>query len=193
MDGVVGVECRAPKAGALPGCATPRHDCGVVNSKALIDKTANRIVETNRNIHITTGRQPGFAFFVFLAVTHFNLRSASSVCIVLTRADFHRPKYEEDVVQLSPYLVFNGQCEAAFKFYEKALGGKIEAIMTFGDSPMAKQAPPEGGNKVVDARMTVGNTVLMGSDAPPDRYQEPQGFSLSISTKDPAEAERIFN
>ena len=32
----------------------------------------------------------------------------------------------------------------------------------------------------------------MGSDVPADRYQAPQGFSLSISTKDPAEADRVF-
>ena len=31
-------------------------------------------------------------------------------------------------MQLNPYLIFNGQCEEAFKFYEKCLGGKIEAI-----------------------------------------------------------------
>jgi PhnB protein len=46
-------------------------------------------------------------------------------------------------MQINPYLVFNGQCEAAFKFYEKCLGGKIEAIFTFGQSPMADQVPAE--------------------------------------------------
>lgn len=96
-------------------------------------------------------------------------------------------------MQLNPYLHFNGQCETAFKFYEKALGGKIDAIMTFGESPMADQALPEWRNKVVHARMTVNGQVLMGSDAPPNRYKEPQGFSLSIGIKDPAEAERLFN
>jgi PhnB protein len=96
-------------------------------------------------------------------------------------------------MQLNPYLVFNGQCEAAFKFYEKSLGGKIETLMTHGDSPMSQQVPAEWRNKIMHARMTVGGTVLMGSDAPPDRYQEPQGFSLSIGVNDPAQAERIFN
>jgi PhnB protein len=42
-------------------------------------------------------------------------------------------------MQLNPYLSFNGQFEAAFKFYEKVLGGKIEAMMTFGGSPVADQ------------------------------------------------------
>jgi len=32
----------------------------------------------------------------------------------------------------------------------------------------------------------------MGSDAPPGRYEEPKGFSVSVQIKDPAEAERIF-
>jgi PhnB protein len=46
-------------------------------------------------------------------------------------------------MQLNPYLTFNGQCEAAFKFYEKVLGGKIEAMMPHEGSPMADQVPPE--------------------------------------------------
>jgi PhnB protein len=95
--------------------------------------------------------------------------------------------------EVNAYLLFNGECEAAFKFYEKCLGGKIEMAMTHGDSPMSEEVPPEWRKKIMHARMTVGNTVLMGSDAPPDRYEEPKGFSLSVGTKDPAEAERMFN
>jgi PhnB protein len=96
-------------------------------------------------------------------------------------------------VQLSPYLLFNGQCEAAFKFYEKCLGGKIEAIFTFGQSPMAQQVPVEWGSKVMHARMNIDGMILLGCDPPPDRYQPPQGFSVSLSVKDPAETERIFH
>jgi PhnB protein len=65
--------------------------------------------------------------------------------------------------------------------------------MTFGDSPMSQQMPADWRNKVMHARMTVGDTVLMGSDSPHDRYEAPKGFSLSIGVKDPAEAERIYN
>ena len=96
-------------------------------------------------------------------------------------------------MQMNPYLIFNGQCEAAFKFYEKALGGKIEFMMTHGESPMAQQVSAEWRNKIMHARMTVGGVVLMGSDAPPDHYEKPQGFSVSLTTKDPAETERIFH
>ena len=95
-------------------------------------------------------------------------------------------------MQLNPYLMFNGQCEAAFKFYAKSLGGKIEAMMNHGDSPMAQQVSPEWRNKIMHARMVVGGTVLMGMDAPPDRYQEPKGFSVSIGVQDPAKQSASF-
>ena len=96
-------------------------------------------------------------------------------------------------MQLNPYLSFKGQCEAAFKFYERVLGGKIEAMMTFGGSPMADQTPAEWRNKIMHARLIVGDEVLMGSDAPPDRYEEMKGISVTLGVDDPGEAERIFH
>jgi PhnB protein len=96
-------------------------------------------------------------------------------------------------MQLNPYLTFNGQCEAAFKFYERCLGGKIEFMLTHGDSPMAQQTPAGWRNKIMHARLVVGDKVLMGSDAPPERYEGPKGFSVSLGIETPAEAERIFN
>ena len=96
-------------------------------------------------------------------------------------------------MQLNPYLSFNSQCEAAFKFYEQCLGGKIEAMITHGGSPMEGQVPSEWHNKILHASLSVGDTVLMGSDAPPERYEEPTGFSVSLGIDDPADAERIFH
>jgi len=95
-------------------------------------------------------------------------------------------------VQLNPYLTFKGQCEEAFKFYQQCLGGTIQMMMTFGDSPMADQAPPEWRDKIMHATLMVGETPLGGSDAPPDRYEEPKGFSITIQLDDTAEADRIF-
>jgi PhnB protein len=95
-------------------------------------------------------------------------------------------------MQLNPYLLFNGQCEEAFKFYSRVLGGKIEGMMTHAGTPAEEHVPAEWRDKILHARMTVGDSVLMASDAPPDRYQKPKGFSVSIQVKDPAEAERIF-
>ncbi len=96
-------------------------------------------------------------------------------------------------MQLNPYLTFNGQCAAAFKFYERCLGGKIEAMLTHGESPMAEQVPPEGRDRIMHARLIVGDKVLMGSDAPPEHYEEPKGFSVTLGVDDPADAERIFH
>ena len=96
-------------------------------------------------------------------------------------------------MQLNPYLLFNGNCEAAFKFYEQVLGGKIEGMLTHAGTPAEQQVPAEWRDKILHARMTVGDTVLMASDAPPGRYDQPKGFSVSITLADPAHAERIFN
>ena len=96
-------------------------------------------------------------------------------------------------MQLNPYLLFNGDCEAAFKFYEKCLGGKIEAMMTNAGTPAEAHVPAEWRDKILHARLVVGDQVLMASDAPPDQYSQPKGISVSIQLKDKAEAERIFN
>lgn len=96
-------------------------------------------------------------------------------------------------MHLNSYLNFKGECEAAFKFYEKCLGGKIVGMMTHGESPMAGQVPPDWASKIMHARLLVGDQALMGSDAPPDRYQAPQGFYVSISVPMPTDADRVFN
>jgi len=96
-------------------------------------------------------------------------------------------------MQLNPYLLFDGQCEAAFKFYERCLGGKIEALLTHGDSPIAEQTPAGWRNKILHARLTLGDEVLMGSDSPPEHHEQAKGFSVSLGIDDPADAERIFH
>lgn len=95
-------------------------------------------------------------------------------------------------MQLNPYLHFNGRCEEAFKLYEKVLGGKIEVMLPHEGTPAASHVPAEWKKKIMHARLSVGDQVLMASDAPPGHYHQPQGFTVSISIKDPADAERIF-
>ena len=95
-------------------------------------------------------------------------------------------------MQLNPYLAFNGNCKQAFEFYAKQLGGKIEMMLTHRESPMAKEAPPEWQDKIMHASMTLDGHVLMGGDAPPNHYKQPQGFSVSVSIKKAKDAERIF-
>jgi PhnB protein len=95
-------------------------------------------------------------------------------------------------MKLNPYLSFDGQCAAAFKFYEQCLSGKIDSMMTYGNSPMAEQTPPEQIDKIMHVTLNVGDMVLMGSDAPPGYFEKPQGFSISLVFNDVVEAERIF-
>ena len=96
-------------------------------------------------------------------------------------------------MHLNPYLLFNGNCGEAFKFYEETLGGKIEGLFTYAESPAAEHAPPGWGDKVMHATITIGDQKLMGSDAPPGRYEEPKGMSVSIGLNDRDKGERIFN
>jgi PhnB protein len=96
-------------------------------------------------------------------------------------------------MKLNSYLTFNGQCEAAFKFYEQCLGGKIVAMVKHAGTPAEEHVPAEWRNKIMHARLVVGDEVLMGSDAPPDRYEQSKGFSVTVGVDDPKDAERIFD
>jgi PhnB protein len=96
-------------------------------------------------------------------------------------------------MKLNPYLTFDGRCEQAFKFYEKCLGAKILMMHTFEGSPAAAQAPPGWGKKIMHGRMSVGDDVLMGSDATPEHYQSAKGITVTLGMNDPAEAERVFH
>lgn len=96
-------------------------------------------------------------------------------------------------MQVNPYVFFKGQCEEAFKLYATCLGGKIEAMLSHEGTPASDHVPPEWRSKIIHARLVVGDTILMGSDNPSDRYQEPRGLSVSLSVDSPAEAERVFH
>ena len=96
-------------------------------------------------------------------------------------------------MQLNPYLRFNGNCEAAFKFYERCLGGKIEMMMKHSEAPTPEPVPANWRDKILHVRLSVGAWVLMGSDAPPEYAENFGSFSLSVGVDKPAEADRVFN
>jgi len=95
-------------------------------------------------------------------------------------------------MQINAYLNFDGTCEAAFRFYEKVLGGRLIGIETFRSAGVADFVPPGWEDKAMHTALVVGDQMLMGSDAPPGRFERPQGFSVSINVDTPEEAERIF-
>ena len=94
--------------------------------------------------------------------------------------------------EFTPYLGFDGRCEEAFKRYEKMFGGKILAMMRHSDAPLGSGVPqtPDVANRIMHARLKVGDRLLMGGDGPTDR--RPQGFSVAVTVDDPGEADRVF-
>ena len=96
-------------------------------------------------------------------------------------------------MQVSAYLNFNGQCEEAFRFYEKILGGSLQGVFRFAGTPMEKGAPPEWGEKIMHTSLAVGNSLIMGADVPPQHQQgAARGFSMCVEAASPEGAERVF-
>jgi PhnB protein len=93
-------------------------------------------------------------------------------------------------VQINPYLFFNGDCEAAFKFYEKALDGKILAMLPHEGTPAAEHVPADWRKKIMHAAISIGENTLMASDTP--EKERPQGFSVSLQVNEPDKAEKVF-
>ena len=96
-------------------------------------------------------------------------------------------------MQINTYILLGGNCAAAFEFYAKCLGGEITGRFTYGSSPMQGSFAPDWQDKIMHIRLEAGGMILMGSDAPPDRYEKPQGFSVSVSVPKMEDAERIFH
>jgi PhnB protein len=96
-------------------------------------------------------------------------------------------------MNLSPYLHFSGNCKEAFEFYQKVFGAKQLMMMAYGDAPPQPNQDPAMAKKIIHARIQVGNTLLMGSDAPPERFHKPQGFTVNVSCDKADEADRLYN
>jgi PhnB protein len=96
-------------------------------------------------------------------------------------------------MQIVPYLNFNGQCKAAFEFYEQCLGGKIVAMFTYGDTPAAEHVSAGSRDRIMHARLVAGDAVLMGSDSPPEMFEAMKGLYVSLLVDTTQEAERIFH
>ncbi len=86
-------------------------------------------------------------------------------------------------MQVNPYLFYNGNCEAAFKYYEKVLGAKIEALLTHEQAPESMPVPPDWKKKIMHAKLTIDGEIIMASDAPPGHYHQPQGYSVALRSR----------
>ena len=96
-------------------------------------------------------------------------------------------------MKINPYLIFNGNCKAAFTFYAQSLPGEIEAMMTFAETPAGEHVAKDLHNLIIHTRLVVGDQAIMGSDTTPDRpVDDMAGFSVSLNVDSIAEAERVF-
>ncbi|SFP03099.1 PhnB protein [Variovorax sp. PDC80] len=95
---------------------------------------------------------------------------------------------------LNAYLTFDGNAAEAMRFYEKTLGGKMEMLMTVGESPEAANMPPEAANRLMHASLVVGDSMLMASDSMPGMpYEGMKGFGVALNYPTVAEAKRVFD
>ena len=95
-------------------------------------------------------------------------------------------------MKLLTYLNYGGNCQQAFRFYEQHLGAKITMMMTHGEAPNATTVAPDWKNAILHARMTIGETELLGADVPPDRFQPMRSAYLTLIVSSTDEAERIY-
>jgi PhnB protein len=98
-------------------------------------------------------------------------------------------------MQVEPYLFFNGRCEEALEFYKKTLGAEVTMLMRFKDSPEPQppgMIPPGSENKIMHVSFRIGDATVMASDGRCTGQASFQGFSLSLTVPNEAEADRKF-
>ena len=94
-------------------------------------------------------------------------------------------------MKLYTYLNYGGNCRQAFEFYAEHLGGTITSLTTHGELPGSSEIPPEWRDAVLHARIEIGETILLGADIPPDRFQPMRSAYLTLMLDSVDEAERI--
>jgi PhnB protein len=94
-----------------------------------------------------------------------------------------------------PYLAFDGNCAEAMRFYERALGGRLELLMRNADSPMAAQTPKEHTDRILHARLALpGGGMLYAGDCPPQMpHQAVRGVAFTLNFETVEEARRMFD
>ena len=95
-------------------------------------------------------------------------------------------------MQMNPYLFFDGQCKAAFDFYAQCFEGSLQFSMKYGDSPECEGLDAAARERIMHTTLRMGESLLMGSDCPPGRYEKPQGISIALDYATPEKAEQVF-
>jgi PhnB protein len=96
-------------------------------------------------------------------------------------------------MKVQPYVFFEGKCDEALEFYKRALGAKVTALMRWKEAPDKSMITPGQENKVMHSEFQVGETVILASDGRGTGKPNLQGFALTITADNDADAKRIFN
>jgi PhnB protein len=95
-------------------------------------------------------------------------------------------------MHISPHLCFDGQCREAMRFYQSILGGTLQTMLSYGETPIASSIDPRWHDRIVHATLVLENVELTGVDLIADAYQQPQGFFVTLSVDGIARASEIF-
>ncbi len=96
-------------------------------------------------------------------------------------------------MRIDAHLTFCGDCEEAFRYYERLFGGSL-VLLSFGSSPAASTVPEAWRSKIVHATLTlIDGKTLLGADVLPEQFERPQGFYVLAALRDAAEAQRVFD
>lgn len=96
-------------------------------------------------------------------------------------------------MRIAPHLCFDGQCEAAFTFYQEVFGGELATLKRYGDTPMGQSVPDDWQTRIAHATLVWPGYELLGADVLPEQFQAPQGFIIAVGVEEPAKARDLFD
>jgi PhnB protein len=95
-------------------------------------------------------------------------------------------------MQISPHLCFDGQCREAMQLYQSVLGGTLQTMLTYGETPMASSIDSKWHDRIVHATLVLDEIELTGVDMVAGSYQRPQGFFVTLTVAEIVSAREIF-
>jgi PhnB protein len=96
-------------------------------------------------------------------------------------------------MRITPHLNFNGQCRAAFERYRAVLGGSIQIMLSYGESPLADTFDARWHDRILHASLVFGDAELIGTDQFPDGYLAPQGIFITVNVPGVDKGREVFD
>lgn len=94
--------------------------------------------------------------------------------------------------EMNVHVPFDGNCRDAMAFYADVIGGHLESMITFGETPAAEDTPEDWHDRIVHASLNIRGRRLMGADMAGECYTRPQGVQVHLEFEDPERAGEVF-